>query len=249
MKKFINKVLITSVMLGGLQTGVSLVSENTTTTSQAASKSNPTYNHKVNASYYTTASLSLRSGYGVKYKVLKTIPKSLKIKVTAKKKVNGIYWYKTTYGGKKGYVSGKYISVKKPKTTISKVSNSTSSSLNNRIISSGKKYLGIKYVWGASSNTGMDCSGFVYRTLNDAGIKVPRYDSRQFYAHSTKISRSQLTKGDLVFFATGGGTRISHIAIYMGNNQLIHAYGKGVQISAFNNGYWDRLTVGYGRIK
>lgn len=248
MKKMINKVLVASVLLSGVQVGTSILNEDSTTKSYASS-SNPTFNHKVNKSYYTTTSLNARAGWGTSYKVVKSIPKAKAIKVTAKKKINGIYWYKTTYGGKTGYVSGKYISVKKP-TTISKVSNSVNyTSLNDRIINEGKKFLGVKYVWGASANTGMDCSGFVYRTLNAAGIKVPRYDSRQFYAHSQKISKSQLQKGDLVYFATGGGTRISHIAIYMGNGKLIHAYGKGVQISPLNNGYWNKLVVGYGRIK
>jgi cell wall-associated NlpC family hydrolase len=100
------------------------------------------------------------------------------------------------------------------------------------------------YVWGASGPTSFDCSGLVLWAYKQVGISLPHYSGAQYNA-TTRISRSQLQAGDLVFWGGGGS---EHVAIYMGGNQLVHAFGSGngVHVTALD-GWWKPPT-GYGRI-
>ena len=121
---------------------------------------------------------------------------------------------------------------------------------SDEIIAHAKKYLGVPYVWGGSTPSGFDCSGFVYKIWNEVGLSVSRGTTGGFFQMSSKISYKDVQVGDLIFFATGSSaTTISHVSIYMGNGQVIHASGKQVQISNINNGYWKPKIVGYGRLR
>jgi cell wall-associated NlpC family hydrolase len=87
----------------------------------------------------------------------------------------------------------------------------------------GEKYSGVRYVWGgASPSTGFDCSGFVNYVYASCGLSVKRTSSL-LYSESAKISKSELQPGDLVFFASPSGWYVSHVGIYMGAGQFIHA--------------------------
>jgi cell wall-associated NlpC family hydrolase len=100
------------------------------------------------------------------------------------------------------------------------------------------------YVWGASGPVNFDCSGLVLWAYQHQGISLPHYSGAQYNA-TTRISRDQLQAGDLVFWGGGGS---EHVAIYMGGNQLVHAFGSanGVRVTALD-GWWKPPT-GYGRI-
>lgn len=143
----------------------------------------------------------------------------------------------------KGYVNGINTA-----NIIQSITHTSKNSYSNKIINQGLKYLGVPYVWGGSSPNALDCSGFVYRVYNEVGIPVPRTTSRGFYAMAKKISPSNVQVGDLVFFAEDGNT-ITHISIYYGNGQLLHASGDRVNIQKMNNTYWNKRVVGYGRIR
>ena len=101
------------------------------------------------------------------------------------------------------------------------------------------------YVWGASGPTDFDCSGLVAWAYAQAGRPgLPHYSGAQ-YAMTTRISRSQLQPGDLVFWGGGGS---EHVAIYMGGNSLIHAFGSGGGVNITPLDGWWKPATGYGRL-
>lgn len=117
------------------------------------------------------------------------------------------------------------------------------------VISTAKNMLGIQYRYGGSSpKSGFDCSGLVYYSHKNAGITLPRTTSEQL-RHSKRIYKSALRPGDLVFFAIDHVT-VSHVGIYLGNNQFIHApsTGKRVSITSIESHYWRSRFVAGGRI-
>ena len=92
------------------------------------------------------------------------------------------------------------------------------------------------------SEGGMDCSGFVYNALNDAGIKVDRKTADGYYRQGTSVSKSDLQPGNIVFYGKNG--KATHIGIYIGDGKIIHSSGgenntksnpgKGVTISSID---------------
>ncbi|MGG1657844.1 C40 family peptidase [Brevibacillus sp. NRS-1366] len=121
---------------------------------------------------------------------------------------------------------------------------SVSSNVANQIISNGLKYKGRPYKFGSSKNTTstFDCSSFTQRVFKEAGITLPR-DSRQQSKVGQQVSKNQLQKGDLIFFRSYGSSssRITHVAIYAGNNTLLHTYGSpGVTTSKFLGTSWEK---------
>lgn len=87
-----------------------------------------------------------------------------------------------------------------------------------------KELLGKKYVWGATGPRTYDCSGFTQKLYRDVGIKLPRV-SRQQAKKGEYVRFENLKKGDLVFFDTKrkGKRRVTHVGIYLGNGDFIHA--------------------------
>ncbi|QRG70663.1 C40 family peptidase [Brevibacillus choshinensis] len=121
---------------------------------------------------------------------------------------------------------------------------SSSSKTADQVISDGLKYKGVPYKFGSSKNTtrSFDCSSFTQRVFKQAGINLPR-DSRQQSKVGKQVSKNQLQKGDLIFFRSYGSSssRITHVAIYAGNNTLLHTYGKGgVTTSKFAGTSWEK---------
>ena len=109
--------------------------------------------------------------------------------------------------------------------------------------------LGSPYVWGAEGPNTFDCSGLTsYVFRNAAGVSLPRTSGSQ-YGVGTSVSKANLQPGDLVFFATGGGG-ISHVGIYVGGGQMIHAPQEGdvVKVSNINSSYWQNTYVGAKRV-
>ncbi|MEX2462369.1 MAG: C40 family peptidase [Paenibacillaceae bacterium] len=125
------------------------------------------------------------------------------------------------------------LSAKPAQAASTSVSSSTSA---NRIISTGKKYIGAAYDFGAQSGktNAFDCSSFTQFVFKKAGISLPR-SSKQQSKVGSYVRRSQLKPGDLVFFYKP----VHHVAIYIGNGKILHTYGKpGVIISNLNSGWW-----------
>lgn len=90
------------------------------------------------------------------------------------------------------------------------------------IVKDAMQFLGGRYVFGGNSLTnGVDCSGFTQQIMKRHGISISRTSRSQFANDGYKVSRDQLQKGDLLFYGYNGS--ISHVALYIGNGQVIHA--------------------------
>jgi cell wall-associated NlpC family hydrolase len=111
------------------------------------------------------------------------------------------------------------------------------------------RYLGVTYRYGGTTaSSGLDCSGFVQIVFAELGLKLPRTSALQFQA-GIEVAREDLTEGDLVFFDTTG-RGVSHVGIYLKDNQFIHAAsnpGK-VTISSLSEKYWQPKYLGARRV-
>ncbi len=112
--------------------------------------------------------------------------------------------------------------------------------------------LGVAYRFGGNDPTkGLDCSSFMQYIFKQAmNVNLPRTTGEQVQVGSA-VSRSDLQPGDMVFFATAGGRRVSHVGMYIGNNRFIHAprTGKNIEITDMGMKYWDTRYVTARRVK
>ncbi len=118
--------------------------------------------------------------------------------------------------------------------------------LRDEIVRTAKQYLGVPYQWGGESpDTGFDCSGLTMVVYQLNGLDLPR-SSRQQWRAGRPVRQGQLEKGDLVFFATSGGKRVSHVGIYTGNGKFLHAPSRGrkIKISSLSNPYYKNRYLG-----
>ncbi|XKH50437.1 LysM peptidoglycan-binding domain-containing protein [Chryseomicrobium palamuruense] len=114
-----------------------------------------------------------------------------------------------------------------------------------KIVQIAQSFIGVPYVWGGSTPAGFDCSGFIHYVYKQAGISVPRTNSKGMDARSYYLDQPQV--GDLVFFANTYTSGISHLGIYIGNNQFIHAGSKGITVTSLNDSYWKKHFDSYKR--
>ena len=184
----------------------------------------------------TGSSVNLRKGPGTSYTVIKALSRGTEVGYISES--NG--WAKVNYNGTIGYMSASYLG-----NASDNSNNSTSKPSESNVeavMSYAKKQLGKPYVWGAEGPDSFDCSGFTqYVFKNSVGISIPRVSKDQS-KHGQFVSRSELQRGDLVFFDTSGDGAVNHVGIYMGENQFIHASSGGgkVVISEMNSYYSPR---------
>ena len=123
---------------------------------------------------------------------------------------------------------------------------SAASLLIDDVIAYAYTYLGTPYVYGGTSRSGIDCSAFTQQVFNHFGYNLPRTVSAQ-YAVCRRVSDSERRPGDLLFFNTCGG--LSHIGIYLGNGQFIHAGSiYGVSVRSLSESYFANTYLFAGRI-
>lgn len=146
---------------------------------------------------------------------------------------------------RKGNSTGTSVSVTALKNSSNYIG---SSSQADAIITTAKKYIGVAYKWAGSTPSGFDCSGYVQYVFNAHGISLNRTAATQ-YKHGTFVSKSNLQPGDLVFFQNTYKAGISHVGIYIGDGQFIHASSsKGVVISNLSSSYYVSHYYGARRI-
>ena len=119
------------------------------------------------------------------------------------------------------------------------------------LVTYAKSYVGVPYVYGGLDRTGIDCSGLIYTVARDSiKLQLPRTVAA-LYGFVKIIPDNQKEAGDLVFFKTVGD-KISHVGIYVGNNQFIHAASDGpntgVILSSLNESYWKEHYFAVGQI-
>ena len=194
-----------------------------------------------NTKYVTATTLNVRSGAGTNYSIIGSLSKGTKVEVIST--TNG--WSKIKYNGSTGYVSSQYLS-----SSASDNSTSTSTSVS-KVISYAKKLLGKPYVWGAEGPSSFDCSGFTcYVFKNAANINLPRVSKDQSN-YGTYVKKSDLREGDLIFFDTSGENdgNVSHVGIYLGNNQFIHcSSSKGQVVISEMSSYYTKAYVNARRV-
>lgn len=118
----------------------------------------------------------------------------------------------------------------------------------SEIVAEAKKYIGAPYAAGGASPSGFDCSGYVYYVLKQVGLSPYRTPASQFN-QGTAVSKENLQAGDIVFFAGTAGSGISHVGIYTGNGQFLHAPNSRstVSYSSLTSGYWANHYYGARR--
>jgi len=151
----------------------------------------------------------------------------------------------TIYIGQKLAVTGPSGSITQPVVNPAPAKPPVNASQAEKIVSVAKSMLGVPYVWGGSTPAGFDCSGFIYYVYQQAGINIPRTNSKGMDARSYDLDAPQV--GDLVFFANTYTSGISHLGIYVGNNQFIHAGSKGITITSLDDSYWKKHFDSYKR--
>ena len=116
-----------------------------------------------------------------------------------------------------------------------------------RVISDSMNYLGVPYVFGGTTPSGFDCSGYVRYVFANAGIYLPRTADAQ-YEVGYPVSTSELQAGDLVFFSTYE-VGPSHVGIYLGDGDFINASSsQGVSIASIYSSYWGSCYIGARRV-
>ena len=106
-------------------------------------------------------------------------------------------------------------------------------------------FVGVPYVFGGKTPTGFDCSGFIYYVHQFVGLDIVRMSAEDYYKKAAKVLIPEI--GDLVFFKDTYKVGISHMGIYMGDNNFVHASSKGVEITNLDNVYWQKHFVGFKR--
>ena len=116
-------------------------------------------------------------------------------------------------------------------------------SMVRNIIGSAMALRGVPYVFGGTSPSGFDCSGFVQYVFRKAGINLPRMADEQYNAVNKTLFPKE---GDLVFFSTYA-PGVSHVGVYIGNDNFVHASSsQGITVSSLKDGYWSIRYVGAG---
>lgn len=182
----------------------------------------------------TIDDLNVRTGPSVKYKIIAKVNKNAKVSVL--KSSNG--WNQVRLStGEDGWLNGKYL-------TSQQSNLNTNNAKADKIVAVAKQQIGKPYVWGANGPSSFDCSGltsYVYKS--SVNHKLPRTSTQQSKVGKT-VSKSNLQKGDLIFFGSSS-KNINHVGLYIGNSQMIHSPKPGdkVRTDNINSSYYAKRFV------
>jgi len=160
-------------------------------------------------------------------------------------------WYEVIHEGEPGFVGRVHVYVPSfievPPVRAGRFG---FSNIQEEIVAKALTFLGTPYRWGGNGPNAFDCSGFVIYVLRPFGVTSLPRRSRDMASAGVHVARADVEPGDLMFFATMGGRTVSHVGIYIGNGQLVHAstYSTGVIVSDLSTSYWVRTFVTARRV-
>ena len=193
---------------------------------------------ETSAGIITGGTINVRSGPGTEYARLTRVTTGKRVTVLGKED----NWYHISFDDKTGYVREDF---------LIEGDSLPSSGVGDQVAALAMQYLGTRYVYGGSSPSGFDCSGFTSYLYRQYGYSLPHTASGQYATCGYKVAKSDLQVGDLVFFtSSGAGGSINHVGLYIGDNRVIHArmsIGQ-VYINDLSESYYSRNYVGAVRI-
>ena len=197
------------------------------------------------------STLNVRSGPGTTYSKVTTLSDGAVVSIVGID--NG--WYKIkTSSGATGYVSSEYMVTCKDSSGsrgdgTTAVAVASNSSMGQQVVDYAKQFLGVPYVYGGNGPSSFDCSGFTSYIYRHFGYTLNRTASTQL-SNGVAVSKSELQPGDLVFFRYNTSYPASHVGIYIGNGQFIHASTNKyqVQIDQLLTGHYANVYIAGRRI-
>ena len=190
--------------------------------------------------YRTNFNSNMRANAGTSHGIVGLAPAGSTLTATASAKVGNITWYRVTHNGTTGWISGTLL------TQTTGVAQASSNVNTSSVVSTAMGLLGTPYRFGGTTTSGFDCSGFIQYVFGQNGKSVTRTTLTQF-AESVTVSTPQV--GDLVFFANTYRPGISHVGIYIGNNQFVHSGGRSAEFVSLNNSYWGPKFHSFKRFR
>ena len=238
--------------------------ENTNTEAQNPETSSQEQNtFQPKTQYIASESVNLRAAANTSSEVLQSLVLNTHVEVIGQEND----WSKVRVNGKEGYILTSLLSDTKKETsrgsTVSRQAQTNTTKATTQaststpapapsanassVVDYAKQFIGSRYVYGGSSPSGFDCSGFTSYVYKQFGVSLNRTAAGQ-YSNGVAVSRSELAPGDLVMFGKSG---INHVGIYIGGGQIVHAANssRGVTIDTINSGYYNNNYVGARRVK
>lgn len=190
--------------------------------------------------------VNLRSGPGTSSSIVRVTSLGEAVEILG---VSGS-WYRVSAGGDTGYIRSDYVSLSGGSSEDSPVAVS-GGSIGEQIAAFAKQFLGTPYVWAAESpEEGFDCSGLVSYCFQSFGYSTNR-TAATLFNNGRAVEKSELQPGDAVFFRSDGSGYISHVGLYIGGGQMIHASSSAGEVVITNiedSDYYTRNYVGARRI-
>ncbi|MEA3363634.1 MAG: NlpC/P60 family protein [Thermodesulfobacteriota bacterium] len=143
-------------------------------------------------------------------------------------------------------VIGRFFIVIPEAYAAARIKRSGQGDMRSELVLTAQRFLGVPYRWGGEDrNNGFDCSGLTMVSYRLNGLNLPRNSRAQFKA-GRYVAKKNLKKGDLVFFATKGGKRVTHVGMYIGSGRFIHAprTGKTVRVAKLSSSFFKKTYVG-----